>query len=431
LFYIGYGSSKTSWDDHNEYVADEMDTFNFITCVTSDTFWSVAELFQRPYEPMVWTCLGITVLASTCILLGMKLYQKVKFSLTKLITSILFNLIEVGVSPGILMGHNLKILFAAWLLMSIVLTNSYKGLLISYLSVPWEPDQDFNYFEQFNNTGFALFSPVSLNNEIEYWERCYGRDQTLILTQTFCYNHRGRFGYMTELFEYAMDSITYNILRKQTKLNIQNEQYAVFFAEQLIAFPNNESQEVYMNLASGNKMMIAGLNSELDKMLSKLKPEYPRTTFFRGKEKFWPHTKSWKFLKISYSQPRTQLIQLMNSGIYQFWKYWLRDRTFLESKRKTDAHDSPDPLSLRSCASFMFIVLSIGLVTAAPLFLAEHAYCRLTKYSIRHRVKFVKINPAERLLIASIWIRTKFAIIRREYIIVNVYVIVKSWYLRR
>jgi len=106
--------------------------------------------------------------------------------------------------------------------------------------------------------------------------------------------------------------------------------------------------------------------------------EHRKKTIFRGKEQLWQHTKNWKFLKISYSQPKSELVRLMTSGIYQFWKYWLRDRQYLESKLREESRDSPDPLSLRYNISFIFVILIIGILMASSIFLAEHAYYVLT-----------------------------------------------------
>jgi len=51
------------------YVNDETDSFNFITCYTTDTFWTTAELFARPYQVFVWTVLGVSLLLTGIVLL--------------------------------------------------------------------------------------------------------------------------------------------------------------------------------------------------------------------------------------------------------------------------------------------------------------------------------------------------------------------------
>jgi len=86
----------------------------------------------------------------------------------KLFTIVVFNLMEVDVAPGNMSGHKaaLTLFLAAWFLMVIILTNSYKGLIIAYLSVPWEPEQDYKYFDQL--TGFQVYSRVPHIKDAEY-----------------------------------------------------------------------------------------------------------------------------------------------------------------------------------------------------------------------------------------------------------------------
>jgi len=112
-------------------VPDETMGFNFIMCRTTDTFWSIAELFKRPYQPLVWTLLLITLFLSIIFLIVAQLLVKLKFSWRKVAMNILWNLVEVGINPGNIHGRKLglQIVLVSWFLMSIILTNSYKGLM--------------------------------------------------------------------------------------------------------------------------------------------------------------------------------------------------------------------------------------------------------------------------------------------------------------
>jgi len=67
-------------------------------------------------------------------------------------------------------------------------------------------------------------------------------------------------------------------------------------------------------------MAIAGYNAEIDEVLAELKSEFKGITFFRGKENLWSHNRNWEFAKITYGQPEIELIRLMSTGIYHFWK---------------------------------------------------------------------------------------------------------------
>ena len=97
---------------------------------------------------------------------------KLKFSVSKAVAWILMNSIEVSVSLRNI-DRNLvgfKVIFAFWLLMSVTLTNSYRGLIISYLSLPWEPEPDYNYFDQILE--FQFYSPIPSLDEERYFSSC-------------------------------------------------------------------------------------------------------------------------------------------------------------------------------------------------------------------------------------------------------------------
>jgi len=179
----GFSAPKVNSIHHSaqsdfDQLADEREGFNFLTCVTSDTFWSIAKMFTQPYQPPVWISVGLgAALVTTVILLAVgKLFGKIQILISRLGFHVLFNLIEIGVSPGKLPEpegkSSIKMLLAAWLLVSIILTNSYKGLVIviSYLSVPWAPEQDFHHFHQM--TQFRFYSRVPPAFDSYYWKEC-------------------------------------------------------------------------------------------------------------------------------------------------------------------------------------------------------------------------------------------------------------------
>jgi len=101
-----------------------------------------------------------------------------------------------------------------------------------------------------------------------------------------------------------------------------------------------------------------------------------------GKENLWPHIKSWAFERFSYNQLPIELVQLMASGIYQFWKFWIRDRPYIVSQLKEEANASPERLSLTSNLSFVFVVLIIGLLTSLTAFITESLNNELKKYNL-------------------------------------------------
>jgi len=150
--------------------------------------------------------------------------------------------------------------------------------------------------------------------------------------------------------------------------------------------------------------------------------KFKKTTFFRGKENYWSHTKKWVFPRITYSYPRHELVQLMASGIYQFWKYWLRDRKFIETQLKNENLAEPEPLALSSKVSFMYIVLIIGLLMAGTIFLTEHVHFRIKGFNLR-QCGILNCIRLKRIFLMLMSMLTKC---KCRYKIVNLYIFSKS-----
>jgi len=142
---------------------------------------------------------------------------------------------------------------------------------------------------------------------------------------------------------------------------------------------------VFDVLVAGGKTAIGGYNTEIDEMLTELKAVYTKTTFFRGKENIAADNKFWSFSEITYSQPYIELVQLMAAGIYQFWRYWIRDRKLYLQTMKEET-TPPQPLSIRSSTCFIFIILTLGLVVSVAIFLSEFVPRVIRTHSIRQRL---------------------------------------------
>jgi len=238
--------------------------------------------------------------------------------------------------------------------MSIVLTNSYKGLIIAYLSVPWKPEPDFNYFVQMK--GFQIYSPVPMIDNEKYWDSCF-RSRSIFEAKNLSCNI-GLFS----MAAFGDCGLLGGLIDMYNPYYLNNS---------VLAFPTNESSEVFLKMRDGEKVAIAVLNTEIDKTLIEIKSELGETKCFKGKENLWTHSKAWTFTRISYSQPKFELDQLMCSGIYHFWKYWIRDGKSIVENLKKESNDSPDPLSLESNVAFIFVILIIGLLISTTVFLVE------------------------------------------------------------
>jgi len=267
----------------------------------------------------------------------------------------------------------MQILFTAWFLTSLILTNSYKGLIIAYLSVPWTPEQDLSYFNEMKD--FKFFSPVPYTRDNQYWNSFRECEYYNCSELLYAYSLFG---------SYIMFNMHYYILKR-------NDIMMKLFFGKIFAFSRNESNRVARKLINDAKMVVVGYNEEIDEILVEMRSTF-KGHFFRGKENLWSHNKNWYFYKISYSQPRAELVQLMSSGIYQFWKYWLRDRNYIESQLKTESTAPPEPLSLSSNVAFVFIILIIGLGISILGFLFEVGLYKFIDSDIYSKFKTTRSN---------------------------------------
>jgi len=82
----------------------------------------------------------------------------------------------------------------------------------------------------------------------------------------------------------------------------------------------------------------------------------------------------------------------MASGIYQFWKYWLRDRKFIETKLRSENLAEPELLTLSSNVSFVYVIFIIVLVLVSNVVFRRMCIFRIKKYSIRQMLGSVCTN---------------------------------------
>jgi len=356
----------------------ETDGFNFYTCHTSDTFWSTAKLFWRPFQLSVWGGLCLCMVTNGVFLAGVKFLSTVNFYVPRFCTFIVLNLIEVGVQVSRILGQTTStwILVAIWLLTSLVLTNSYKGLIISYLSVPWAPEQEWEYFHQMKD--FKFYAALNERDSNYFWRICPIMPEDTNISCHHYFLTISTFGYHA-----------YNYIIKSTAL-------VPMSFDNIFVLPLNETDVFLKQLFHGDKLALVSYNSEIDRILMNLKDMNKRVTIFRGLENLWSHNKYWMFRKISYSQPQAVLVQFISSGIHQFWMYWLRDRKQKQHSLMTEGGSGPVPLSLGSNIFFVFVILIIGLVVSSMAVFTESIakyMPRLKRLCIRQITSYTQNTP--------------------------------------
>ena len=126
------------------------------------------------------------------------------------------------------------------------------------------------------------------------------------------------------------------------------------------------------------------------RFLLKLQSLFPAVRFFKGKENLWAHNKNWKLPTWNFCRPlRVELVRLISTGIYQFWRYWLRDRQYIVAKLKYEHNARPMPLSLGSNAAFVFVILSLGLSVSIVVLLTEKFVLWFQNYEFRKNFRII------------------------------------------
>jgi len=239
-----------------DLLVDEVDGFNFLTCHTEDSFWSVAALFWKPYQPNVWLGIGCSLLLTGSFALSRTFVKLSRFLPFKFLSFIFFNLIEVEWHPGKVILRLATIVDKIYIcVLASGRNRSYKkGLNISYLSAPWPPNQEWNYFHEMKNFLFALSNQILI----------------LVTIGRACSLLKGR-----EL-NYGRNVSWYEILYGQTKFGIRLDElkdvgwmdsaknYSEIYAAIVLTFPSNETSRIFTKIATCTKVTMAGLNSEID-----------------------------------------------------------------------------------------------------------------------------------------------------------------------
>jgi len=262
-----------------DFVSDEVDGFNFITCHTTDTFWSTAALLWKPFQSKVWIGIGVCLFLSACLVVNMKTFYRMAISPMKLLSFILFNLIEASVYPrnSALKRGGIKLFIASWLMVGIILTYSYKGLIISYLSAPWALNPEWNYFHEMK--GFRFYCPFE-GFGIEFWELC-----------TNMKKHEWRKNSNESCFEVLKEHSAFGsrVVRFSASAYVWNNHYGInytnLFARSVLVFPTNESSRVKNEVMSGVKVTMVGLNTEVEEIIAPMTLNNPIVPLGQASEK--------------------------------------------------------------------------------------------------------------------------------------------------
>jgi len=354
-------------------------------------------MFIRPFEPYVWLGIGsMLIFIITVLTLLKKIFWSKQDSISVFVFSIILNLFEQGAgsrfSTLISKIQTLKFVFALNLLIGIVLTNAYKGIIISYLSAPFTKTLDVHYYLEQQNFKYISIMfrseyhdwictdlDYSINNTIEFFDE---REGKVMLFRSICepqYGNRCRpwpqeasqFGSKLKLI---MDTTQNSVSHQDTSITKFKNRYTEILAN-IYAFPMCKMSEIIHHLTTGTKFAFASRTSEIDHFLGVFRQKETDITFFKGKDNFLSQPNHWRFSRIPHSQPYFRLVQLIASGIYDHWKYWLRERKGLKDSISDYLRGTePVALSRKSNVFFVFYLLPFGYMISLIVLFTELLY---------------------------------------------------------
>lgn len=124
-----------SW--HIEFVTTHNPGFHFLTCHSEEymTFW----FYVKPFQSVLWICLCICI---ATLIAAIKVYERLSSQSEPPFTTWLFILAnlfeEAGHVPSRLESNlYFRMILGGWILMSVLLTNFYNGIMITDLLAPY------------------------------------------------------------------------------------------------------------------------------------------------------------------------------------------------------------------------------------------------------------------------------------------------------
>ncbi|OXA41261.1 hypothetical protein Fcan01_24105 [Folsomia candida] len=120
-------------DSPSVIVAIESLSYKFITCYTEK--YISFELYLKPFEPSLWAMLIISIMSLTVVMevylcIGKRPGERSKFSPWIFILGNLFE--EAGFIPK----NVFRLILGSWILISVILTSCYNGLITTELNAP-------------------------------------------------------------------------------------------------------------------------------------------------------------------------------------------------------------------------------------------------------------------------------------------------------
>jgi len=359
------------------HVYSHLDGFNFITGYTEDEpFWKAGNIFVIPFQFQVWIAMGAAVVATFVIFVASKCVIPLRFDILSNLASILYNLLEVGLSDkqsnAIKSRFMLKLVFGVWVLTGLVLTNAYKGIIISFLCAPFKSVRVMKYFSELDN--FTHYTP-SISTPLNDLNLCTPHLFVCASPDWKIWNN-----YTSKKLSYE-DCNTINLRQSYFGQLLLSLKKALWTDKQRLlhnkienstfVFHTCKFENLIHRLKNVKKSAYVTWNTELDSFLRILQKETKAKSdkiFYKGQDLIYQFPRNWYVSNIPHSLPYFRLSKLISSGIYQHLKFWLQDITKFGVE---ETNEDATPLSTSHNLFFIFYVLIFGCVVSIMSFAVE------------------------------------------------------------
>jgi len=360
--------------------------YNFITCHVEapENIVGKGVMYFVKFQYYIWIGIISCYTGYILYLILLKYIGKYPYDYHPLLRTLAFYFFEVPGPqpiPTIRNDGRLKFLVGIWLLSLILIVNLYKGVNVSEYTNLWEPKKFTRFLEMENFQFFAdegniyMFPEYLTEAEHESDEDEHDHHDHQQVTR-------------------FMDHLTPYIDKTHVRLNVTSgkiqrlsdfEKYQKIFIDDGENVHDMDESGALSNIQNCNRTAIISSTHDEDYFLTQLNQDSSTgETFYKGKENFIPQTVHWIFKDIPEAQPQARLSLFIETGIYAYWDYWLRERPIkkiIAEKKEKESEPVWEPLSLKSKNSEMFLIFAMFVVSVAFIVLS------LIMESLRDKIK--------------------------------------------
>ena len=342
-------------------------TYNFITCDGLENQLLSFKAYVSPFQPMLWICIIVFFVCVWIFLSGLFRFINLKYNTPVTLLSVL---LEQPISKAMSRATGIKILLASIYMMSVVLTNSYRGIVTTSLIVPVIP-KTLETFDEALDQGYNFLQALPARSDQIY---------SVVLRDTPKRNipqnniHQVALDFLNNISNF--NAGISEILKPNSSVDLKFRKKLKDITTRLRVPQNFPNTTTEMELSKCNKTIYVDVNDNLDQIIFDMKSSGQVKGVYKGKELFLVQRSAWRLGNIEWDQTnilayRSQAI--VHSGIEQYWDDWFNVRPLKESLRKFETADEgrAQPLSKKTLLSTFLIHFSMLFICFA-IFILEN-----------------------------------------------------------